>query len=216
MTASYTNFNRDVYIVHSMPKTGTTSLAKALISLGVGEKDHGWMPSLVDKYKVEIDASNRLLQPFNRVDEVPGKLAGLVVSLMSDFVDEVSTHNIFSDFPVGHVRISPVVKKVLFPRAKLIWIDRDLDSWVNSVYKWEKTHPDVYPNFDVEWKDFSQKKQKLVHRYNRERKKICSLYQEFPADILITNIESGWEPLCAFLNVDVPEKEYPHANAAKS
>ena len=35
-----------------------------------------------------------------------------------------------------------------------------------------------------------------------------------PADrLLVYELGSGWEPLCAFLGVPVPDQPYPHTNA---
>ena len=39
---------------------------------------------------------------------------------------------------------------------------------------------------------------------------------EVPAErLLVYELGSGWEPLCEFLDVPVPEEEYPHVNSSK-
>jgi len=41
--------------------------------------------------------------------------------------------------------------------------------------------------------------------------------QTVPADqLLVYEIQQGWEPICEFLGVDVPEGDFPHLNDAES
>ena len=40
-----------------------------------------------------------------------------------------------------------------------------------------------------------------------------AVIDSFPADrVLVFQAKDGWEPLCAFLDVDVPAEPYPHLN----
>ena len=49
-----------------------------------------------------------------------------------------------------------------------------------------------------------------IYRENAERvKRVVA-----PDRLLICEAKDGWEPLCAFLNVPVPETPYPHVNEA--
>jgi len=43
--------------------------------------------------------------------------------------------------------------------------------------------------------------------------KLQYVYQEAPKDkLLIYDVKQGWEPLCKFLNKDVPKKPFPRKN----
>ena len=57
------------------------------------------------------------------------------------------------------------------------------------------------PNIYAEWRERSG----LVPRL-REDSAIP------PERLLVYNVKEGWEPLCRFLNVPVPEGPFPHLN----
>ena len=43
---------------------------------------------------------------------------------------------------------------------------------------------------------------------------VAEVKATIPADrLLVYELGSGWEPLCAFLGVPVPDQPYPHTNA---
>ena len=48
--------------------------------------------------------------------------------------------------------------------------------------------------------------------YFNERE--AQIKQEVPADrLLIFDVKEGWEPLCRFLNVNIPESYFPRVNS---
>ncbi|HPG27419.1 MAG: sulfotransferase [Spirochaetaceae bacterium] len=50
----------------------------------------------------------------------------------------------------------------------------------------------------------------IFERHNRE------VVERVPADrLLVFDVRQGWEPLCAFLGVDVPDTPFPHLNESK-
>ena len=50
----------------------------------------------------------------------------------------------------------------------------------------------------------------VFERHNAE------VIAKVPADrLLVFNVKEGWEPLCAFLGVDVPDMPFPHLNESK-
>jgi Sulfotransferase domain len=51
----------------------------------------------------------------------------------------------------------------------------------------------------------------VFHRHNEDVKR------KVPGDrLLVYEVKQGWEPLCEFLGVDVPEEEFPHLNDTES
>ena len=64
---------------------------------------------------------------------------------------------------------------------------------------WKKTFQDNFAD-----KDFAIS---IFNQHNEEVK------QRVPADkLLVYNVKEGWEPLCTFLGVDIPDKPFPHIN----
>ena len=58
-------------------------------------------------------------------------------------------------------------------------------------------------------KDYSDKK-KITGKYEKHTENVIKKIN--PNRLLIYNVSEGWEPLCRFLNVPVPEKEFPVTN----
>ena len=64
--------------------------------------------------------------------------------------------------------------------------------------------------FDGKFKNKAYAIQKYLD-YNQ------TVIDNIPADrLLLYNIRDGWEPLCSFLNVPIPNTEFPHSNDRKS
>ena len=118
----------------------------------------------------------------------------------------------------------------IFPEAKFILTLRDFDTWyistANTIYKVPTILPDwfervVYPirmfivmQVNLIWvglfkNNFSDRDStKLVYYEHIE-----SVKKIIPADkLLIYNVKEGWEPLCEFLDVDVPDIPFPKVN----
>ena len=118
----------------------------------------------------------------------------------------------------------------IFPEAKFILTLRDFDTWyistANTIYKVPSILPDwfervVYPirmfivmQVNLIWvglfkNNFSDRDStKLVYYEHIE-----SVKKIIPADkLLIYNVKEGWEPLCEFLDVDVPDIPFPKIN----
>ena len=51
----------------------------------------------------------------------------------------------------------------------------------------------------------------LIQTFNKHAE---AVKQEVPADrLLVFEAKQGWQPLCEFLEVDVPDEPFPHANS---
>ena len=188
-------------------RTGTMSLKFALEKLRIGPCYH--MREVVSRpshIKLWYDISRGEHPNWNR--------------LFSGFNSAV-------DFPVC-LFYKQLINK--FPDAKFILTLRDFDTWyistANTIYKVPAILPDwfekvVYPirmfivmQVNLIWvglfkNNFSDRDStKLVYYEHIE-----SVKKIIPADkLLIYNVKEGWEPLCEFLDVDVPDIPFPKVN----
>jgi hypothetical protein len=115
----------------------------------------------------------------------------------------------------------------VYPGAKVLLSVRDPEKWyesaANTIYRISHQNPDFNPARSVHrnminaliWQGtfdgrFEDKDYAIAVflRHNEEVK------QQVPAEkLLVYNVKEGWEPLCAFLEVEVPaEKPFPHDN----
>jgi hypothetical protein len=127
-----------------------------------------------------------------------------------------------------------------YPRAKLILTVRDPDSWYDSaratIFKQSIDAPRglarlplrlieaVSPDFraflamDRETIERSLFEDRLADReymIAAFRRHIDEVQAAFPADRLLTyRVGEGWEPLCEFLGVPVPDQPYPRDNSS--
>lgn len=118
----------------------------------------------------------------------------------------------------------------LYPNAKVILTNRDLDSWIKSVensffkvlewpaWRWlSSTHPRflIYTNTLIlvlrdystgHWQDRAALRQGFINHYAHVREVV-------PKERLLEHhFGDGWEPLCEFLGKPVPDEPYPHIN----
>jgi len=188
-------------------RTGTMSLKIALEKLGIGPCYH--MREVVSHpshIKIWYDISRGEHPNWDR--------------LFSGFNSAV-------DFPVS-LFYEELINK--FPDAKFILTLRDFDKWyistANTIYKvptmlpvWFKQV--VYPirmfiamQVNLIWvglfnNKFSDKESAKIVYYEH----IESVKKTIPSDkLLIYHVNMGWEPLCEFLNVAVPEIPFPKVN----
>ena len=188
-------------------RTGTMSLKIALEKLGIGPCYHMREVILHPSHiKLWYDISPGKHPNWNR--------------LFSGFNSAV-------DFPVC-LFYKQLIN--IFPEAKFILTLRDFDTWyistANTIYKVPSILPDwfekvVYPirmfivmQVNLIWvglfkNNFSDRDStKLVYYEHIE-----SVKKIIPADkLLIYNVKEGWEPLCEFLDVDVPDIPFPKVN----
>jgi hypothetical protein len=118
-----------------------------------------------------------------------------------------------------------------FPDAKVILSLRDADRWYQSVMKtiWpsgsallsatEERMASIGRMHDgLIWKGTFQGRiedpdyaKHVFEEHNAEVKR------SIPSErLLVYEPGDGWEPLCTFLGVDVPEEPYPHANSSEN
>ena len=109
-----------------------------------------------------------------------------------------------------------------YPDAKVILTHRTAQSWWNS---FEKTIlPSIQSSTDSESLGLALIHKKVFSGDPGNRDHAIAVYQEnveaviasiSPERLYIHNLGDGWESLCAFLNVPIPEQAYPSRNNTK-
>jgi len=165
-------------------KTGTTSLAIALQTLGY-----------------RVTGPNGVNDP---------DIENNVISMAYDFAERFDA---FQDNPW------PIIYKELdsqYPGSKFILLLRDSESWIRSqvkcfglnetpMRKWiygvgcPKDNEDIY-----------------AQRFENHNREVLNYFQNRPQDLLVMDFAAGdgWDKLCNFLEVDIPNIVFPHVNKA--
>lgn len=207
---------RPVHVVCSPYKTGTTSVGKALVKLGVGARDMGHDRELLRAIRPALRDLNRTAMKsasFRAFDRDHG---AEVRDRLADLVLAISPYEIFHDAPFGHGQMHVFLRKVLAPQARFIWVNRDEADWLKSVRNWEETHPETYPAH-TEWvsdpEARADKKRRLWKQQYRQFKRIRR-YDPAACLELDWSDLGDWSALAAFYGVAIPEEAFPRANVS--
>ncbi len=186
-------------------RTGTKSLKEALEILGFGPCHH--MYEVVDNQ-----------------DQIP-KWVGLANGKPLDWNEVFNGYNSQIDWPGAHYWRSTISA---FPNAKVVMSVRPAELWWKSFDKTIGKLMEVYPTLDIppfmseildmnvriigqgtfsgKWRD----KDTAIEAFNQ---RLAEVKAEVPAErLLVFDVAEGWDPLCAFLGVDVPDQPFPHHN----
>jgi hypothetical protein len=114
-----------------------------------------------------------------------------------------------------------------FPEARVLHTRRDPDRWYESVMstiyptsREARTSDDPAQRAFGHWADeivwqhvFEGRMEDRAHVIGVFERHDEAVRREVPADrLLVFEASQGWEPLCAFLEVDVPDEPYPRTN----
>lgn len=137
-----------------------------------------------------------------------------------------------TDLPCAHY-FEPLAKA--FPDAKVVLSVRDEQTWIDSycrlsqaVYRFRFIR--FLPPLNRFWPFVTQLNQlvfgeKSVDENGINRSVVLAAYRQhneqvrqlIPAERLLEfNVEQGWQPLCEFLDIDVPKTPFPHSNAGRT
>jgi hypothetical protein len=165
-------------------KTGTSTLREALKILGYRVKD------TTPRALIPILRGN-----YNRIRRI---LAGY------DAMEDTPWYMIYKE--LDH----------LFPGSKFILTIRDEESWYTSVSKHigdlrAAHHEWIYGRGKGLVKDHRQNAIDVYRRHNGE---VRAYFKDRTDDLLVIDFTKGekWEPLCRFLNKEVPALPFPHYN----
>lgn len=172
-------------------KTGTTSLSKALDLLGIRTIHN---PSDARTYS-EISKGNyrlSILNVYQAIIDIP------VVPYYTQF-DKT------------------------YPCSKFILTVREQNSWIQSIENhwklmslWEEDKFKIFLHECV-YGSINFNKNRFLHVYNKHLKNVHHYFRFRPNDLLVIDIINGdgWEVLCPFLGLTVPEIPFPYLNTAE-
>lgn len=101
-----------------------------------------------------------------------------------------------------------------FPDSRFILTVRDPESWWRSTERWiTVTKPGVMARYEQHLRVHEPSKESMTQSYLRYNAEVQA-YFEGTGKLLVMDIErgDGWEKLCAFLGLPVPDCDFPHAN----
>lgn len=113
----------------------------------------------------------------------------------------IDNYDFYSDFS-GFLFFRQLYEE--YPDSKFIVTIREIDSWVDSYRRQKEKKGDL---------NFLNKK--AVEMFHRIQNDIADFFKDKQEKVLYINIcdGEGWEKLCPFLGVDIPENvEFPAAN----
>jgi hypothetical protein len=112
-----------------------------------------------------------------------------------------------------------------YPGSRFVLTVRDPQAWLRSVeLHWELMLDGWhrYPDFQ-RFQEFISacvygsigfSRDRFLYVYETHRRNVERYFRNRPADLLVLDIcgGQGWEALCPFLGVEIPETPFPHAN----
>ena len=123
-----------------------------------------------------------------------------------------------------------------FPDAKVVHTVRDPESWYKSTY--DTIYRGVKDNLFPGWLQRAVKRvgqlqgmvsgliwEGVFEGAFEDRQRAMEIFEQHTADVkrtvpaeklLVFNVKEGWEPLCQFLGVPVPNTPFPHVNDRES
>jgi Sulfotransferase domain len=198
-----------------MGRTGTHSLKLALEQLGFGKCYH----------MAELFQNPRGLPYFEKAEK------GEDVDWESLFIGYQSA----VDYPVARYYKQLIVK---YPEAKVIHTIRDPESWYQSASEtiiWASKpsigrmaklmiklpfSPELRKQFPIlkyngslinnEFGKDYKNKAEVIRHYNEHNETVMKVVPK--ERMLVFNAKDGWEPLCNFLGVPIPDEPFPQSN----
>jgi hypothetical protein len=186
-------------------RTGTTSLKIALETLGFGPCHH-MDEALADPRQVALwqdIAAGKTIDP---------------AELFAGYRSQI-------DFPGAHIWRETAAR---FPKAKVLHSVRPEEKWWTSfsrtIAKLNATHHDlalpkhVHDMLEVANELFTRRtlggdatdREACLAAYRARQAEVEAAIA--PERLLVFDVAQGWEPLCAFLDVPVPDQPFPRRN----
>ena len=111
-----------------------------------------------------------------------------------------------------------------FPDSKFILTVRDLDPWLESSNyihdRCSATRENDVPIMRrmLLYEAVAFDREIFTAAYHRHHADVKRYFQQRPDDLLVLNIMGGdgWELLCPFLELPIPDEPFPHSNARES
>lgn len=96
-----------------------------------------------------------------------------------------------------------------YPQSKFIFTTRDISSWLTSC---KAHHHKRKPDWNPFWNDPDQ----WIDYYYQRHNMLADMIRD-GLQILIFNVTAGdgWPQLCDYLDIGVPNRQYPHENSSE-
>lgn len=186
-------------------RTGTYSLKTALEELQFGPCHH--MEHVAQNMSVQLPLWNEaLINPTNFEAIYDGMHSAV------DWPTAAFYKELYAKYPTA--------KFILTHRSKASWAE----SFGSTIYKL-LAERENFPAPVQEWLSMVVKVieksgfsmgldfEELAERYEAHNKAVQNLIP--PEQLLVYQVKQGWEPLCQFLNVEIPTTEFPRTNNRK-
>lgn len=175
-------------------KTGTTSLHDAFMILGLRSVHY-------------TDDRGRNIQDVIKENYLSGK--GILESL--------EHYDAISDWIKGPSRLAFHEFDRQYPGSRFILHTRNLDAWLDSREKHVKRHIRLYEETKdprITWRTIDRDGWK--QEYERHHEDVTTYFAGREGDLLVMDVTQGdgWEKLCPFLQMDIPDHPFPTANQA--
>ena len=109
-----------------------------------------------------------------------------------------------------------------YPNAKVVHTHRDPEKWFDSTQstifqpKWieylqnSEAGPYMDINIDRHFDNRMHDREHLIRRFNEHTEAVKAA---IPAErLLVFEVAQGWQPLCDFLELPIPDEPFPHVN----
>lgn len=205
---------RPVHVIASPFKTGTTSVGKALIELGVGTREMPYDGELLRVNRQAIRAANDRVEPKVGFFAFKSTHERFVLETLLPISRAIVPFDVYHDAPFGHAHMHPFVRKIIAPNAKFIWVERETDDWLTSARKWEQSHPEVYKKH-AQWdSNPEQAKQRRLKSWRRAERGFGRIRRAFPNDCLFLKWEDlqSFSALASFYGVPELDGPFPQSN----
>jgi hypothetical protein len=207
-------------------KGGSTSVGVALDMVGIKRwvtDDIWWLKEYSTVKKREsilIAETNKLMEYIGNFENIPNKVSNEIKYLLGDFLIKMfDTYDVADDYPLGHDTIHAFIKKIVFKdRAKFIFVERPMNEYLNSVklHILNKRYKHIFPHGRKFFCESSLGERITIENYKKWKANYLNLKLLFPKDVLIMDLEDGWEPLSSFLDFEIPNIEFPKLNVSAS
>lgn len=207
-------------------KGGTTSLAVALgmvgfkrwnsvKSFGVDDPTFS-LDDLIEKRQMAlISEVNKVAESFGSFNEIPSEISRDVERLVGPVLRRLfGDYDVADDHPLGHETVHPYVKKIVFKDAKFIFVERPIEDYLKSVKKHllKNEYKHVYGHCIRLFCGSSLGEKITIENYKKWKSNYLSLKKDFPNDVLIMDLEDGWQPLSSFIGFEIPQFDFPWLN----
>ena len=105
-----------------------------------------------------------------------------------------------------------------YPNSKFILVIRDTPSWINSAVKDFENYPN-YIHQLIYGVPYPQGNESVwIERYERHNREVIDYFKDRSDDFLLLNLDHNevyWEKICDFLDLEVPEQQWPKINTRR-